>query len=480
MVGTLRFAHPCISADHLEAHLRTASVAPSGVASKTGDASTAWMCSAPVPELRKPCLRPAGTISDWPAETTMRSSSSHISASPSRTVSTSSTGCEGVGAPVPGAIHCSKMHNCAAPLLAETSMRVSTPGRHCSGGMSLLSTTIIERPFTHRDPRPLSRRGACPGCCRARKRCAADPGSTSKPGSRLSGAPPKRRCTASGTRCAAWAIRTRVDQSRMELPMSPSSQKVVLVTGAARGIGLAVAKRFLAEGWRVALLDIEAELLWKSVEALAASGNTLGLHCDVSDANAVASAVTEIERRFGRLDALVNNAGIAVFAPLLETSDDDWSRVLEVNLTGPFLCCKAAVPLMREHGGGAIVNITSISAVRASTLRSAYGTSKAGLAHLTKQLAVELAALGIRVNGVAPGPVETAMAKAVHTPEIRADYHDAIPLNRYGLEEELAEAVYFLCSDRSSYITGQILAVDGGFDAAGIGLPTLRGERRNG
>ena len=185
-------------------------------------------------------------------------------------------------------------------------------------------------------------------------------------------------------------------------------------------------------------------------------------------------------QHFGRLDALVNNAGVAVFAPLLETTEADWNRVLAVNLTGPFLCTRAAAPLMREHGGGAIVNITSISAVRASTLRSAYGTSKAGLAHLTKQLAVELASLGIRVNGVAPGPVETAMAKAVHTPEIRADYHDAIPLNRYGLEEELAEAVFFLCSDRSSYITGQILAVDGGFDAAGIGLPTLRGARRNG
>jgi NAD(P)-dependent dehydrogenase (short-subunit alcohol dehydrogenase family) len=261
--------------------------------------------------------------------------------------------------------------------------------------------------------------------------------------------------------------------------MTPALHKVALVTGAARGIGLAIAKRFLAEGWRVALLDIEGELLRKSVEALAASGETLALRCDVSDSRAVAAAFGEIERRFGRLDALVNNAGIAVFAPLLETSDNDWSRVLEVNLTGPFLCAKAAVPLMREHGG-AIVNITSISAVRASTLRSAYGTSKAGLAHLTKQLAVELASLGIRVNGVAPGPVDTAMAKAVHTPEIRADYHDAIPLNRYGLEEELAEAVFFLCSDRSSYITGQILAVDGGFDAAGIGLPTLRGERRNG
>src|SRR6202166_2738225 len=166
--------------------------------------------------------------------------------------------------------------------------------------------------------------------------------------------------------------------------MTSSPQKVALVTGAARGIGLAVAKRFLAEGWRVAQLDIEGELLGKSVEALAAPGHTLSLHCDVSDAKAVAGAGAGIERHFGRLDALVNNAGIAVFAPLLETTDEDWSRVLEVNLTGPFLCTKAAVPLMREHGG-AIVNITSISAVRASTLRSAYGTSKAGLAHLTKQ-----------------------------------------------------------------------------------------------
>jgi NAD(P)-dependent dehydrogenase (short-subunit alcohol dehydrogenase family) len=262
--------------------------------------------------------------------------------------------------------------------------------------------------------------------------------------------------------------------------MTTSPQKAALVTGAARGIGLATAKRFLAEGWRVALLDIEGKLLAEAVGRLATPDRTVGLHCDVSDSAAVTAAIAQIAQRFGRLDALVNNAGVAVFAPLLETSDADWNRVLAVNLTGPFLCSKAAVPLMREHGGGAIVNITSISAVRASTLRSAYGTSKAGLAHLTKQLAVELAASGIRVNAVAPGPVDTAMAKAVHTPEIRADYHDAIPLNRYGLEEELAEAIFFLSCDRSSYITGQVLAVDGGFDAAGIGLPTLRGQRRNG
>jgi len=260
----------------------------------------------------------------------------------------------------------------------------------------------------------------------------------------------RRNCRDTG----AWAI-------------GPSPKKVALVTGAARGIGLATARRFLAEGWQVALLDIEGEQLGGAVAGIADPHNTLELHCDVSDAKAVASAVGAVSARFGRLDALVNNAGVAVFAPILETSDEDWGRILQVNLTGPFLCTKAAAPLMREHGGG-------------PTLRSAYGTSKAGLAHLTKQLAVELASLGIRVNAVAPGPVETAMAKQVHTPEIRADYHAAIPLNRYGLEEELAEAIFFLCSDRSSYITGQILAVDGGFDAAGIGLPTLRGERRNG
>jgi NAD(P)-dependent dehydrogenase (short-subunit alcohol dehydrogenase family) len=260
--------------------------------------------------------------------------------------------------------------------------------------------------------------------------------------------------------------------------MVSSPPNVALVTGAARGIGLSVAKRFLADGWHVALLDIERDLLERAVAGLANPDRTLALHGDVADAEAVAAAMAGVGGRFGRLDALVNNAGIAVFAPLLETSDQDWGRILAVNLTGPFLCSKAAAPLLREHGG-AIVNITSISAVRASTLRAAYGTSKAGLAHLTKQLAVELAALGIRVNAVAPGPVETAMAKAVHTAEIRADYHDAIPLNRYGLEQELAEAVFFLCSDRASYITGQILAVDGGFDAAGIGLPTLRGKRRN-
>ena len=177
---------------------------------------------------------------------------------------------------------------------------------------------------------------------------------------------------------------------------------------------------------------------------------------------------------FGRADAVVNNAGIAVFKPILETTFDEWQRVLDVNLSGPFLMTQTFAPLMIEGGGGAVVNIGSISGLRASTLRVAYGTSKAALAHLTKQQAAELGEVGIRVNLVAPGPVDTAMAKAVHTPDIRAGYHDAIPLNRYGLEQEIAAAVLFLSGDQAQYITGQTLAVDGGFDAVGIGLPSLR------
>jgi NAD(P)-dependent dehydrogenase (short-subunit alcohol dehydrogenase family) len=257
----------------------------------------------------------------------------------------------------------------------------------------------------------------------------------------------------------------------------PTSSKVALITGAARGIGRAAVRTFLDEGWSVALLDIDGATLDGTMEDLGAQDRTLALHADVADPVQIASAIDTIGKHFGRLDALVNNAGTAVFKPMLQTTHEEWNRVLAVNLTGPFLLTQAASALL-SRAKGAIVNITSISGLRASTLRVAYGTSKAALAHLTRQQAVELAEIGIRVNAVAPGPVETAMAKAVHTPEIRKDYRDAIPLGRYGLEEELANAIFFLCSDRAGYITGQVLAVDGGFEAAGIGLSTLRGEQR--
>jgi NAD(P)-dependent dehydrogenase (short-subunit alcohol dehydrogenase family) len=247
--------------------------------------------------------------------------------------------------------------------------------------------------------------------------------------------------------------------------------KVAVVTGAARGIGLAVAQRFLREGYRVAALDIDGPELRR------ACADCLAIECDVADPRQVADAVSRVERELGRVDALVNNAGIAIFKPLLETSFEEWSRVIGVNLNGPFLLTQACAPLMLRNGGGAIVNVASISGMRASTLRVAYGTSKAALVHLTKQQAVELGPLGIRVNAVSPGPVDTAMAKQVHTPDIRRGYRDAIPLERYGTEEELANAIWFLCSQEASYINGHTLSADGGFDAAGIGLPGLRKDR---
>jgi meso-butanediol dehydrogenase / (S,S)-butanediol dehydrogenase / diacetyl reductase len=255
-----------------------------------------------------------------------------------------------------------------------------------------------------------------------------------------------------------------------------NTTKVAIVTGAARGIGLAIAQKFLVENYRVALLDIDAETLAQTAESLREHEGILPMVCDVSDAAQVQDCVAKVAAHFGRIDALVNNAGVAVFKPILETSFEDWTRILAVNLSGPFLMTQACAPVMLSNGGGAVVNIASISGVRASTLRVAYGTSKAALIHLTKQQAVELGDAGIRVNCVAPGPVETAMAAQVHSADIRTSYRDAIPLARYGTVEEIAEAVAFLCSDAASYINGQTLAVDGGFDAAGVGLPSLRSK----
>jgi NAD(P)-dependent dehydrogenase (short-subunit alcohol dehydrogenase family) len=252
--------------------------------------------------------------------------------------------------------------------------------------------------------------------------------------------------------------------------------RVAVVTGAARGIGLGITRRFLADDWRVALVDNDADTLSNTADAMAGE-RSLAVEADVSKPDAVAAAIERVATHFGRIDALVNNAGIAVFKPALAVTFEEWSRVLATNLNGPFLCTQACVPVMLRTGGGAIVNIASISGVRASTLRIAYGTSKAAVMHLTKQQAVEYGNVGIRVNCVAPGPVETAMAAQVHSADIRTSYQDAIPLGRYGTVEEVAEAVYFLCTDAARYINGQILAVDGGFDAAGVGLPSLRQAR---
>lgn len=245
---------------------------------------------------------------------------------------------------------------------------------------------------------------------------------------------------------------------------------VAIVTGAARGIGLATTKLFLDQGWRVIMLDRDAAELTTAATGLDRVETAV---VDVAIADDIAAFMADAAARHGGIDALINNAGVADFGPMEDTSFGRWRRVMETNLDGVFLCSQAAVPLLKARQG-AIVNIASISGLRASTLRIAYGTSKAGVIQLTQQQAVELGEYGVRANCICPGPVRTKLAMAVHSQDIIDAYHDAIPLNRYGVENEIAEAIVFLASRKASYITGQVLAVDGGFEATGVGLPALR------
>lgn len=249
------------------------------------------------------------------------------------------------------------------------------------------------------------------------------------------------------------------------------TRKTALVTGAARGIGLATTRLFADRGWQVAMIDRDGNALAEAVSTL---DHVHGIECDVSDPGSVDGMVAETLRHFGQIDSVINNAGVADFGPIEETTFDRWRTVMATNLDGVFLVSQSAIPALKKTKGS-IVNIASISGLRASTLRVAYGTSKAAVIQLTLQQAAELGEYGIRANCVAPGPVRTKLAMAVHSPEIIAAYHDAIPLNRYGSEEEIAQAITFLAGPEASYITGQLLAADGGFEATGIGLPALRG-----
>ena len=252
--------------------------------------------------------------------------------------------------------------------------------------------------------------------------------------------------------------------------MSEKKKKLAIVTGAARGIGLATAKLFEKNGYKVALVDKDNDELIKS---RIDNNNQKSFSYDISDINQLSNMFSDILNWYGRIDVLVNNAGVADFGTIEETSYERWNKVMKTNLDGVFLCSQKAIPYLKETKGN-IVNIASISGLRASTLRVAYGTSKAAVIQLTKQQAAELGEFGVRVNCIAPGPVKTKLAMAVHTQDIIEAYHDAIPLNRYGTEIEIANGIYFLASENASYITGQTLAVDGGFESTGVGLPSLR------
>lgn len=245
--------------------------------------------------------------------------------------------------------------------------------------------------------------------------------------------------------------------------------RAALITGAASGIGRATAELLLAMGWKVALLDRDEAALRDVRATLDKSAEIHVARLDVTDEKAVSSAVAEAAESLGSLDGVVNSAGIAADKHVLDTTPDLFRRMLDVNVVGTFLVGQAAARVMKDRGGGAIVNIASISGLRGSKGRAAYGASKGAVVTLTQVMANDLAPFGIRVNAVAPGPVETPMVQAIHTPEDRALYYRHIPMRRYGQPAELASVIHFLLdSEQSGYVTGEIIAVDGGYRGAGL------------
>jgi glucose 1-dehydrogenase len=242
--------------------------------------------------------------------------------------------------------------------------------------------------------------------------------------------------------------------------------KVALVTGAGSGIGYAIAERFADEGAAVAIdyLGHGEDARALARELGAAGKNAAALEADVTDASAVDALVAQVIERFGRLDVLVNNAGIEKSQPLLEIAESDWDRTLAVDLKGPFLCLQAAARRMKDSGGGSIVNISSIHEDFPFPSYTPYAAAKGGLRMLMRNAALELAPLGIRVNNIAPGAIATPINTATLADPAKVQrLQEIVPLQRMGTPEEVAEVVLFLASDRSSYVTGSTYFVDGGF-----------------
>lgn len=242
--------------------------------------------------------------------------------------------------------------------------------------------------------------------------------------------------------------------------------RTAIVTGGASGIGRAVAHRFAAEGAAVAVADRNEEQA--AAVAREFGAQAIAIELDVSEPDAAARMVRETVAAFGGLDILVQCAGIGIERRFLDTTPEEWRRILDVNLSGTFYCCQAAAREMVARGYGRIVTLASVGGVQGSEDRAAYGASKDGVVVLTKVMAVELAGQGVTVNALAPGPVDTAMTREMHSPATRRAYSATVPMDRYGTPEEIAAAALFLAGEEAGYVTGHVLAVDGGFLAAGI------------
>ena len=244
--------------------------------------------------------------------------------------------------------------------------------------------------------------------------------------------------------------------------MKPLENKIALVTGAARGIGQAIAVQLAADGADLALCDVQAEWLADTAAKVQALGRRSQAYAmDVAQGAAVTEAVNKILADFGRIDVLVNNAGITRDTLLIRMSEEDWDAVLDINLKGAFLVTKAVVKFMMKQRSGAIVNIASVVGVMGNAGQVNYSASKAGLIALTRTLAKELGGRNVRINAVAPGFIRTAMTDKLPEAAREAMLRN-VPLGRPGEPEDVARAVAFLASDSAAYVTGQTLAVCGG------------------
>jgi NAD(P)-dependent dehydrogenase (short-subunit alcohol dehydrogenase family) len=255
-----------------------------------------------------------------------------------------------------------------------------------------------------------------------------------------------------------------------------TQDRTAIVTGAASGIGLATTQILLAQGWRVAGLDRDASALAAAEAKLEGHAGRFRLaEADVTDEARIAEIVAGTERDLGPIRGVVTSAGIGRNTSFFDTTPEEFRKVYDVNVVGTFIVARAAAEVMRASGGGAIVTVASISGIAGNVGRSAYGASKGAVTVLTRIMAVELARHGIRVNAVAPGPVETPMVETMHSAQTRALWNERVLLERYGSPAEIGEAAAFLLDGaRASFITGQILAVDGGFTAAGLIEKTQR------
>jgi len=241
------------------------------------------------------------------------------------------------------------------------------------------------------------------------------------------------------------------------------NDRIVIVTGGARGIGKAIALAFIREGAKLALVDVDKGILEAAKNEIKRNREEIiAIPCDITRSSEVKTMVDRVRNAFGRIDILVNNAGIIRRGTIETVTEEDWDRVIEVNLKGTFNCCKAVVETMKSQKYGKIVNISSIAGKMGDiTSAPGYGPSKAGIDALTKTLARQLAQYGINVNGVAPHAIETEMS-AQWSEERRKEIIASIPLGRLGKPEDVANAVLFLASDEASFITGEILDVNGG------------------